>query len=451
MVRRPPFRARFPGSLLRPHAKSIATSIGFPALVRSLVGQFGSNSWGSAASFTSTSFKPANGVLLVALIGVDKDGSDSSNVGDVSANFTLTDTAGLTWTQRQKVSSADSAGGEAYIYTAQVTTGASMTITLAHGGVNVIGGYYCRIYAYTGHDTASPAGAKGGKLSTTGTSDSFSLSAAPAVTSDVLCVACSGNPQDWTVGASFVFEYSDPATAFYGVQSRSNSVSTTVDLKWAATAASVEGFVAVEIKRATVSVSPAPALLVNAQTLFGPTLRLTLKPVLHSDGDTFYAPTVSVAGVNKSPPLLGNAQSFFAPRLVTTLKLAVLVNSQTLFSPKLSIKISPAKYSNAPAFYSPAAFAVGSVAPLLYVNASVFHGPAIVTTSTTRPEVMWPIFRRRRRDEDDGRKEESSAPTLPPTRSRKKWARGDLREALAEVEGLLTDDEEAVLLLLTAH
>ena len=202
-----------------------------------------------------------------------------------------------------------------------------------------------------------------------------------------------------------------------------------------------------------------PSLLVNSQTFFSAKLLMTLKPTLLSDGDTFYTHTVTIAAAGTvNPNLHVNTQTFFSPRIAVTLKPAALTNAQTLFSPRLSRTLKPALATNTQSFFSPkllirispSAYAnsqtfravtvsAGSIVPPLYVNSQQFYGPTI-TGATVRREVMWPELRRRKtRSEEQAERPVVVPETDQDKPKRKKWARGDFRDALTEALGPLPE------------
>lgn len=133
----------------------------------------------------SGSFTPPNNSLLVLVLGISITQSSSTS-RSVSGG-------GLTWTL-QKSSSGNLLGffGYSDIYTAPITTGASMTVSITGSGT--AGQHYALVYdicAYTGHNTSTPIGAtaSGQDLSGGNPSAGMTLSGSPASTSEVLAVA----------------------------------------------------------------------------------------------------------------------------------------------------------------------------------------------------------------------------------------------------------------------
>ena len=129
-------------------------------------------------------------------------------------------------------------------------------------------------------------------------------------------------------------------------------------------------------------------------------------------------------------PLLTNAQSFFAPKIIDTLKPSALANSQTFFAPRPILTVSPQavatigvvfaptiknsikapQVTNTNTVSAPTRLAGNTVAPLRLANAQAFFAP-IVSGGVAVGDLSWPVIRRR-----------------------KKWTRGELRVALAEVQ-----------------
>lgn len=108
------------------------------------------NNVSQGTASTSASFTPPNNSLLVVFVNIVATGSDMNM--SVSGGS-------LTWTKRVEHSPADSGAYVGYVgvFTATVTTGASMTIscTRSAGTVNT-GHTSAKCYILTGHNTSSP-------------------------------------------------------------------------------------------------------------------------------------------------------------------------------------------------------------------------------------------------------------------------------------------------------
>lgn len=135
-----------------------------------------------AADLVTGSFTPSNSSLLVAIGTAQKDGQAGS---DRSSALTITDSAGLTWTSRALAGSTADYGMAIRVWTAPVTTGASMTVTLGCGA-NLTIAKLLSVFEYTGHDTSSPVGATASSaaLALDG-AVSLTLSGTPASTSGI--------------------------------------------------------------------------------------------------------------------------------------------------------------------------------------------------------------------------------------------------------------------------
>lgn len=197
------------------------------------IGTASATSIGTAA-YTTTSFTPADGSILVA----------AAFVGFSSANGTwaptISDTAGGTWTQRASVSST--AGGWASgirVWTRPVVTGASMTVSFDQGAVSVDGGYAVSIIEFTGQDGTTPQfGATAKVAAGTDGADNVVLTATPA-TADYALGFLGRDMNSGTAtsspGATGPFTELQDFTTSAGVgmesEERTGSTSTTVD--WA--------------------------------------------------------------------------------------------------------------------------------------------------------------------------------------------------------------------------
>jgi hypothetical protein len=191
--------------------------------------------------FVTPNFTPANNALLVAAV---RCGTDAPGSGD--AGFVTTG-GGWTWTKRVgRTITFDATNGLIHqIWTAPVTTGASMAVTSTHTGINSYA-FGIDVYAYTGYDTVTPVGGTASG-DNTGTSQSLTLSAAPDSLDDVLAfinvTANNGNGSDAsaTPGSSFLelFETNSPDSfEKWQTQARTGSVSDAVSWTTASSAGS---------------------------------------------------------------------------------------------------------------------------------------------------------------------------------------------------------------------
>lgn len=138
-----------------------------------------------SGTVTTASFTPPNNSLLFAVLCADPSSPSTSVAFSVSGG-------GLTWT-RQLTLGPIYFGGSApdyyqrmEVWTAPVTTGASMTVsgTDSASGANH---QHLHVFSWTEYDTGSPIGATVTRNGTTDTGAlSITLSASPASTSEVL-------------------------------------------------------------------------------------------------------------------------------------------------------------------------------------------------------------------------------------------------------------------------
>lgn len=228
------------------------------ALSRSTLLSHESASEPTTSSETTASFTPANNSLLLAIVWASGGNNDALAGGDI----TFTDSAGLTWTSRAVTTTHPNYGYGIRAFTAPVTTGVSMTVTMDAGAFS-IHKYRTQVYQYTGHDTVSPVGATaiGSDADGTGAA-SITLSAAPATTSEVIAVcltSLSGTTGAVDVGSGFseLFESGEAAWQIFQAQSRTGSTDTNVP--WAnvgnGSTALGSAMLAVEIKEGPIEFS----------------------------------------------------------------------------------------------------------------------------------------------------------------------------------------------------
>src|SRR5262245_17117300 len=104
---------------------------------------------------TTASFTPSNNSLLVAVA------LSQTNLSDVATTVISISGGGLTWTNRANTPLSGGTNMCGAIWTAPVTTGASMTVTIT--GSNVVndenyGAVTVAVIEFTGYDTATPTG-----------------------------------------------------------------------------------------------------------------------------------------------------------------------------------------------------------------------------------------------------------------------------------------------------
>jgi hypothetical protein len=139
---------------------------------------------GQAMSITTASFTPADDSLLVMSCFFFK-----SDTGLIANTFSVSG-GGLTWTKRVgRGETVAATYGQAAqeIWTAPVTTGASMTVTVSSSGINDdVSDMIVHMLEVTGYDSASPIGATLSESFTGTGSYNATLTATPTSTSVVI-------------------------------------------------------------------------------------------------------------------------------------------------------------------------------------------------------------------------------------------------------------------------
>jgi hypothetical protein len=226
------------------------------ALSRTAFGPYGATPPQGAGAFVTGSFTPPDNSLLVAVVLFSNESDANGDTG-----YVLTG-GSLTWTKRASLNHSFSTDNcyNVQIWTAPVSTGASMALTLTHTGIGSYSGYIFP-YAYEGYDTGSPVGATGVDTDATGT-NTLTLSAAPASDSEVIggivVITSNGNGSDATIAASASFteiaeQYVTDSFAKTQAQSRTGSTSDQVEWTTTTSASSpfnTRVFGAIEVKAA---------------------------------------------------------------------------------------------------------------------------------------------------------------------------------------------------------
>lgn len=199
-----------------------------PLVRTNLIGETAGPGFG-AGVFTSSAFTPPSSSLLV-VAGVVME---SSGTTDPSADLTVSG-GGWTYTSRVVIGSTSSYSMGVKIWTAPVSTGASMTLAF-DTAARVAEFYAVSVVAYTIYDTGAPAGATGTFVDTA-TPDgaqSLTLSSAPASDSEVFAaLAMDKENIGATPGAAFTEIHDMQVGGFFGgleTEVRTGSTSTTVD------------------------------------------------------------------------------------------------------------------------------------------------------------------------------------------------------------------------------
>lgn len=195
-----------------------------------------------AGAYTSASFTPSNNSLLV-VIGFAMEQADNGLEG---TSLTITDSAGLTWTSRAATTTSPAWSYGIRIWTAPVTTGVSMTVSI-DAGASSIEFYKLHISDYTSNTTSAIPGT-GTIVGSDADGDgaaTITLSSAPATSSEVIAACLTGlasTSGTVTPGAGWteVDEQVGASWGIFQVQVRTGSTSTAVD--WADVLATGTGF-----------------------------------------------------------------------------------------------------------------------------------------------------------------------------------------------------------------
>jgi hypothetical protein len=197
-----------------------------------LLGQITSGNFGTG-NFTSSSFTPSSSSLLVVGVAyVENNGTTT----DPTSALTISG-GGLTWTQQATAVAAPTAFPSLVkIWTAPVTTGSSMTVTLSTSG-RTAGLYGVSVVCYTGYNTGTPVGGTGGNSQNggfTGPPDpaTVTLSAAPAAGDEAFGFVFADKVTANISPGSAVTEIDDLNNTNWGSlesEIRTGSTSTTVD------------------------------------------------------------------------------------------------------------------------------------------------------------------------------------------------------------------------------
>lgn len=203
------------------------------ALARTnLLGQISAGNFGTG-NFTSNSFTPANNSLLVVgQVYVENSGSTT----DPTSALTISG-GGLTFTQQATAVAAPTAFPSLVkIWTAPVTTGASMTLVSSTSGRNA-GLYGVSVVCYTGYNTGTPVGGtatgqQNGGFGAAPNAVSLTFSGAPASGDEAFgFVFANKTTTDITPGSTLT-EIDDQFNSNWGdleSETRTGSTSTTVD------------------------------------------------------------------------------------------------------------------------------------------------------------------------------------------------------------------------------
>lgn len=249
------------------------------ALARtSLLGQIsGASGTFGAGAFVTSSFTPPDNSLLVVSVSIIENGGANPPLTDLTISG-----GSLTYTARASDSADTAFATSTVVYTAPVTAGAPMTLTL-DCGARSIAEYSVSVVAYTGHNAASPVGATAighqvGGFGAAPTAASITLTGAPASTSEVVAaVGMDKSVAGVTPGSGWTELHDAHNTDWGGLETqyRGGSTSTTVawvDLRTGGGALFNFAAAAIEIKATTgLTQAVGVAAETNAARPFGKT------------------------------------------------------------------------------------------------------------------------------------------------------------------------------------
>lgn len=197
-----------------------------------LLGEISAGFFGTG-DYTSTAFTPvSNSLLVVGAAYVENNGATT----DPTSSLTISG-GSLTFTQRQTAVAAPTAFPSLVkIYTAPVSTGASMTLTIGTGG-RPAGVYGVSVVCYTGYNTGTPiggtaTGSQNGGFTGPPDPASITLSAAPSSGDEVFGFIFADKATANISPGSTYTEIDDLNTSTWGSlesEIRTGSTSTTVD------------------------------------------------------------------------------------------------------------------------------------------------------------------------------------------------------------------------------
>jgi hypothetical protein len=183
----------------------------------------------TADAYVTSSFTPPDNSLLVVAVEMLESAGSSDPTGDMTVAG-----GGLTFTPRVSIGGAASWSMGVKIWTAPVTTGASMTLTV-DAGARIAFHYSVVVVAYTGYDTGTPVAATGTFLdeSTPDGAQAITLSGAPATTSEVLAmVGMDKETVGVTPNAAWTELYDVQAGGSGGAQAQVRTGSTSTSVDW---------------------------------------------------------------------------------------------------------------------------------------------------------------------------------------------------------------------------
>lgn len=219
---------------------------------------FPTSTAGDGGSVTSASFTPPDNSLLVVVAMAQSQWSGGASI----SNATISDTASLTWTSRVVQDNSGIFATDLRIWTAPVTTGVAMTVTIQKQiGDFDSQAWVLRPIAYSNYKVSSPTGVTG--ASGSGPTDgpwTPMLTGTPSANSEVLAVIAGTiayyDDVFVSAGAGWSEVFSRTQSGYYVLQAQARSGSTVDSVNWADTKSAASNddyyeppsFVALEIK-----------------------------------------------------------------------------------------------------------------------------------------------------------------------------------------------------------
>lgn len=186
-----------------------------------------------AGAYTSAAFTPSNNSLLV-VIGM---GITTTDGGFRGTDLTVTDSVGLTWTSRAATTASPNWSYGVRIWTAPVTTGASMTVSIDAGAFSME--YYRLVIVdYTSTTTSAEATTNSivGSDADGDGAATITLPSAPASASEVIAAAAtavtSGATGTVTVGTGWTELNDAYASGWMIFQTQTRTGSTSASVTW---------------------------------------------------------------------------------------------------------------------------------------------------------------------------------------------------------------------------
>src|SRR6266853_1728278 len=207
---------------------------------------------GTATSVTTASFTPADNSLVVVFAGLQS--SNNSLAASISGGS-------LTWTkQAQAGVDVSNFGHFSILWTAPVTTGASMTVTVGNMPSDGTAEGIVHVFYYTGHNTSTPVGGTASATAAFNSAVNLTLSSAPATTSEVIAGASddtASGAANITTGTGWTQQTHVSDTANTDSQTQTRTSSTSTNVLWNSNAAGTNGCaVAIEIIVAAAAGNP---------------------------------------------------------------------------------------------------------------------------------------------------------------------------------------------------